>query len=148
MSTDQRTSWPLWVVMIAMAVLATLFVAVPIRCPDCEGSGIELIRSHSRHGRCPRCSGAGELSLLRKWTTKSQETYVGDVNSRDIPQVRALLAVEGIPVIPGSIMFDIVEIDTDSPPHARRARELIEWDARIRGYTFYSPNHHTTSVEK
>ena len=136
-----RSGWLLWLgsVSIVLAGLAT-FLLIPFReCPNCEGSGLGVhVRSGPGYYACKYCCGHSRVSLYRKWTTKTEETFVCGVDMRDYrPYIKPLLDREHIPAIPGDGSLGNMDLLTDSPPHARRARKLLEQDAREKGYRIY-----------
>jgi len=127
-----------FLVLIAAAVLVTL----PFRpCPDCEGGGksILLLPASEPSDICRRCSGSGRLSLVQRWRSQPQQTYVGAADMTGFITIDPILKSEGIPRVGGSASLGVIEFSTDTPQHARRARELIAKDAQKNGYRFWYP---------
>ncbi len=128
----------LGLLLVTLAALSTIPFG---SCPDCEGEGREFVlepRQETR-GPCGRCGGKGRISPYKKWTTMSAPTYVGAADMNAFVYITPLLAREGIPVLGRSASLGIMEFDTDSPPHARRALALIEQDAKKNNYRFWHP---------
>jgi hypothetical protein len=127
--------------LVALAILISVgaFLTVPFKgCEDCDQTGIQLIGPiGSERPPCGRCDGRGRLSFLRQWTTKPQVTFVGAASVRDVVQyIMPLLDREGIPLLQGEGGHGWLGFSSDSPPHAVRARKLIEQDAREKNYRF------------
>ena len=124
--------------MIVLAA-AGAFIATPFRmCPDCEGEGIEWVgQPGSDRPPCERCQAKGRLSLHRKWTTRPKMTYVCALRVGDYARViQPLLAREKISLFAGDSSLGIIGYYAASPAEARRARKLIEQDARAQGVLF------------
>ncbi len=135
-----RSAWILWLggFLIVLVAVGT-FILTPFReCPNCEGSGLGMrFRSGPGQMPCRYCEGGTRVSLFRKWTKKTQETYVCGVDYLDYSRIKSFLSREGIPVIPGDGSLGVMSLYSDSPPHAARARKLLEQDAREKGYKLY-----------
>ena len=125
----------------AVIVLASAgaFIEAPFKtCPDCEGDGTEWVRNPgSERPACERCQGKGRLSLHRKWTTKPKMTYVCAFRLGDYARaVQPVLARENLSLIPGDSSLGIIGYYAATPAEARRARKIIEQDARAKGAVF------------
>lgn len=120
--------------------IALLGVLPVVPCPDCEGSGAQVVLLSSLGpSNCRRCGGQGRMSVAHRISTKPEQTLIGAAEEADLFHIFPRLAKENIPCCPGSKMLGIVEFATDSPQNARRAREIVERDAAERAYKFWSP---------
>jgi hypothetical protein len=121
----------------AVALLVTPFET----CLDCEGTGKQLEpSSDSVSDKCQSCNGRGRLGYFRKWTFHPELTYVGAADQLSwSPFIRPLSDREKLKLQPGAAMLKIMDIWSESPHEARRARELIERDAIKNGYRFGAP---------
>jgi hypothetical protein len=129
---------------IMLTATAVILLITPIRsCPDCEGTGVGLVVFRDcPTTKCARCRGNSRISALRKWTTNPEPTFVGGIAVEDWPSVERLSKREQLGLSPGDGMLGRMDVMSESPQQARRARELIERDARERGYRF-SPAYFT-----
>jgi hypothetical protein len=138
----------LWLgAMIMLVGTAVTLVVTPLRiCPDCEGTGVALVVLGDEESlvtvrgdpptKCARCQGHSKISAFRMWTTKPEPTYVGSIQMKDWPSVERLSKREQLGLSQGEGGHGSMGIEAESPRQARRAREIIERDAREKGYDF------------
>lgn len=39
-----------------------MMAAKTVKCPTCDGSGLDPTRSYTEHTKCPTCNGEGEIT--------------------------------------------------------------------------------------